>query len=108
MKIQVDKDVFEDPEYCSISGAITGPADSCGHSSLSLCRAFVDREFSPIAREYDHIHRAFKKCAECKTAYQKALKEPKEEIQNSCPKCRKDWNPVEEFPCPHCGNEIPF
>lgn len=74
MLIPTHIEVFEDPKYCSISGTLTGSSDKCGYGSLSLCRAFVDRNYSPVAREYDHTYHAFKKCDQCKKNYQTELK----------------------------------
>ncbi len=80
MKIQVEKEIFDDPEYCSISGTFTSPSDKCGHGSLSLCNAFVDREFSPTFRHHDQAYGAFRKCDQCKAAWLKA-KETQDQIE---------------------------
>lgn len=32
----------------------------------------------------------------------------KGDIKNTCIDCGDEWDAVNEFPCPHCGNECPF
>jgi hypothetical protein len=34
--------------------------------------------------------------------------EREKEKEPKCIDCGKVWKSVEEWPCPHCGNEIPF
>jgi hypothetical protein len=72
MKIQVEVEIFDDPEYCSVGGKIRTEEEFCHRGALSLCRAFVNDSFSPISREYDGIYKAYRKCPQCKEAYQKA------------------------------------
>lgn len=31
-----------------------------------------------------------------------------ESVENPCINCGKGWDAVNIWPCPHCGNEIPF
>ena len=81
MKVTVEKDVFEDPEFCYSS---SGKCDHLAVMSLidlsrAACNCFKDGYDKPLRLKYDKQYFDILKCDECKTAYQKALKEKETE-----------------------------
>ena len=61
-------EVFDDPEFCS-NATILAQRDICPNSVLSLCRAFVNKDQDPTPREFDKSENRFRKCNQCKEAY---------------------------------------
>lgn len=72
MKIKVEIDVFDDPEFCSNNARI------CKKAHLSLCSGFEDKKGRILSRPYDAKLNKYKKHDQCKAAYQKA-----EEFENA-------------------------
>jgi len=120
--------IFDDPDKCQIDeyGTYCGYLTEDNICSLFPADVGVKNSWKTI------------KCDECKTAYQKALKE---KFIQACPNCGTEYHdnslticPACEFhfsgnglvcvkcgkprkivdgggfecPCPHCGDEIPF
>ena len=83
MKILVEREIFDDPEFCS-NKTIVSLRDSCPNSLLSLCRVFVNKNQDPTPREFDKTENRFRKCEECKAEYQKAIEVDKwiKELKN--------------------------
>lgn len=77
MEIQILKEIFDDPEYCSVGGTLRTESDYCHYGCFSLCRVFVDKYYSPISRKYDDKKRSYIKCPECKEAWKKAKNDTK-------------------------------
>ena len=72
IKALVEIEIFNDPEYCSKS-KISMNFDRCPSLFLSLCEHFRNKDHDPLHLEFDKQEGRFKKCDQCKAAYQKAI-----------------------------------
>ena len=93
MKITVEVEL-QDYEYCKTESYecifLNDCTDHCHLFAEHLC---VD------------VNGNYKKHAQCRDAYQKALEE---KPLNPCIKCGKEFDPVKLDKCVHCGNVNPF
>lgn len=77
MKIQVEVEIFDDPEYCTKSAYDAhhqvGKERRCPYFYGSECEQFRDNEGSMIALETRQLRPI--KCPQCKKAWQRAQNE---------------------------------
>ena len=68
MKIQVEIEIFDDPKYCN-----SPSKGNCRFLDQDWCEFF----HSELDSEYKYKTEIAEKCAQCKEAYQEALREQK-------------------------------
>ncbi len=111
MKINIEADVFDDPEYCNVSSYKCTKLlfDKVGEAAAAMCFLFSDlldkKTFNFEPGPGDIYFERAEKCDECKTAYQAALKE--KEIPE-CPNCNRECGTDLLACCPFCDFEFSF
>jgi hypothetical protein len=96
IEIELKPKIF-DGEYCE------NETDHCGRKEKFGVTCY---QFGKFLKKKTALHSKIHiKCDECKTAYQKALKE--KEVKK-CPNCDTEYNINLSSWCPHCEYDIPF
>ena len=71
MKIQVEREILDDEEFCSKIPRISTD-DGCPNLFVCECKAFVNKNQDPIRLKYNRAKNRYNKCDQCKEAWKKA------------------------------------